>query len=375
MNSLKNPLFRLLVSYLLWNAAGVLGGSLLFLYFKDSGVSPAELVFSFLFWAIAPILIISYFTGKKNLDMKNTLIAGVMVQTISYFALIFFPPSALLLYAFSFCMGLNCYLFWVPFNILYFELGKGKEASLSSLYFAINPLFGILFPVIGGVIAQFQGFGLVFFLALILYLILIPVAYLSIERRTFSYSLHSCLPDLKGFRTLIFIEGIYGGGIASSVAVISLFYFTKPSELGAFISATTLLSLVASFIISKVSDKSGKRKSFIALSGSALGLATTAAVLATTAIGWASAISLRNFVSALFYPFTTAIIMDKKLNLESTMVAREWLLNYGRVAGIIIVLFSSIVLSDIHLSLPLLGLVILFYPLIIAGKKSNLRIK
>jgi len=364
----EGTLARLLVLYLLWNAAGVLGGSLIYLYFKEAGVTVLELVLSFLFWAIAPVLTIHLLDRTRGLNMRWIFIAGIAVQAIAYLLLALASPSALVLYLFSFLVGVNCFLFWVPFNILFFEQCKGQEASLSSLYFAINPFFGVFLPVVGGFIAQSIGFPFLFFIALVMYAMVIPIAFFAIGNRSLSFSLQNSISDLKGFRTLILVEGAYGGGIAASVTVISLFYFTTPADLGVFLSATTLVSLIASFIVSRISDAFRKRRKFITYSGSALSLATAVAALATTAMGWASVISLRNFTSAIFYPFTTAIVLDRQRNVQKTMVAREWLLNYGRVAGIALVVFSSILLSDIHYSLLLLGLVILAYPVLIVRK-------
>jgi MFS family permease len=370
----KSPMFRLIIVYLLWHAASVLGGSLIYLYFKNAGLSVIELAFSFMFWASAPLILMRFLDNWKKLDMKQVLVAGVLLQSLQYVCLISAPPSSIILYTASFFFGCNSFLFWVPFNSLYFEHGKGKEASLSSLYYAINPLFGIFLPVIGGFIAQSLGFTTLFSIALLPYLILVLISFFVIPNRQFAFSLSSCLNGLTGFRTLILIEGIYGGGIACAVAVISLFYFRTPSELGIFLSATTLFSVIASFIISRISDKSRKRKAYISYTGSALGIVSCVAAFATTALGWAGAISLRNFVSALFYPFTTAIIMDKKTDLASTMVAREWLLNYGRIIGIGVVLFCHLILQDIHLSMAFLGLAIVAYPLALELKKHHIKV-
>jgi len=367
----EGVLGRLILVYLLWNAAGVLGGSLIYLYFKDAGVGVLNLVISFLFWAVAPIIVIHAF-DKRNLSMRSLFIAGILVQALSYLLLAAAPPSTMVLYAFSFLVGVNSFLFWVPFNTMFFELCKGREASLSSVYFAINPIFGVFLPIAGGFIAQSFGFSVLFAAAFAAYLVVLPLALFSVGKRNISFSLGSCLSDLRGFRSLVLVEGAYGGGIAASVTVISLLYFTTPSELGLFLSATTLMSVLASFVVSRISDRFRKRRRFITYSGSALSLATVVAGLATSAIGWTSAISLRNFTSAIFYPFTTAIILDKKRDVKGTMVAREWLLNYGRVAGISLVVFSSIALSDIHLSLLLLGLVILTYPLLIVKKQPSI---
>jgi len=371
----RGALVRLLAVYLLWNAAGVLGGSFVYLYFMAAGASMAGLVLSFFFWAGAPILVIRLMDGRKA-GMRTLLLAGVAIQAASYFTLAFGPPALITLCAFSFLVGMNCFLFWVPFNAMFFELGRGREALLGSVYFAINPLFGIFLPLIGGAIATAHGLGLVFLIAAVSYAAVVPLAFLALDEREFRFGLGRCLAGLKGFKTLVFLEGVYGGGMAAAMAVIALLYFGTPAELGLYLAVTTLFSVLASFVVSRLSDRSRKRKRYIGIFGSGLGVMSAAMSLAKSALPWSAAVSARNFFSSLFYPFTTAIIMDnKKESLGEAMAGREWLLNYGRLLGIAVVLACTVLLNDIHLSLALLGLAILAYPAVIELKKKHISVE
>ncbi len=371
----RGALLRLLAAYALWNAAGVLGGSFVNLFYFKSGVAFPALVISYLFWAAAPVFVI-HLLDKRKLDMRAVLLSGVVVQASAYALLALAAPSESILYLASFLMGMCSFLFWVPFNVMYFEFGKGREATHGSLYFAVNPLFGVFLPVIGGMLASAYGFPLVFALAAIVYALIIPLALLALGKREFCFGLKDCLAGLKGFRTLMFLEGIYGGGITSLILVIPLLYFTKPGDLGAYLSVTTLFSVLASFVVSRLSDESRKRKKYVSLFGSGLAITTALASFAGTAFLWSAAASLRNFLSTLFYPFTTAILMDNRQeSLEGVFIGREWLLNHGRVLGVALVLLSTVLLGSIHLSLAFLALAMAAYPLVIELKKRRIRVE
>ncbi len=370
----RGTLPQLLAAYMLWIAAGVLGGSFMYLFYLESGASLAELVLSFFFWAAAPVFVIHLLSGRKGLDMRTVLVSGVVLVVASYLLMALAAPTALILYAAQFLQGMCSFLFWVPFNVMYFEFSKDRAATHGSVYFAISPLFGVFLPLIGAVLASAYGFGLVFLLSALVYALIIPFALLTLGKRRLSFRIKDCLAGLKGFKTLMFLEGIYGGGITAAIAVIPLLYFTNPKDLGVYLAVTTLFSVLASFVVSRLSDKSGKRKRYISLFGSGLGVSTAIASFAGTAFLWSAASSLRNFFSTLFYPFTTAIIMDNKQeSLEGVFIGREWLLNTGRCLGIGLV-FLCTALVEIHLSLAFLGLLMAAYPLVIGLKRRHIRV-
>jgi len=359
-----NGFWRLLASFLLWNGAGAIGSSLVYLYFKNFGLGLEELALSFIFMTVAPLLIISAFNKNKSMDMKTLIISGVSLLAAGYALLAIFNPSRELLFLISFLIGAGFFFFFIPFNIMYFRFGKGREAVVGSLYFSVYPLLSLFLPLIAGLMAQFYGYGIVFSLAALMYTILVLFVLYSLSKRSLSYDLTPCLTGLEGFKTLIFLDGIYNGGIIAAVSVISLLYFKQPAELGVFLSITMLFSVLASYVVSRLSDRSRKRRKYIRIIGSGLGMVTAAAAFVTNAFGWTIAIVAGNFFLRLFYPFTTAILLDRKADVESVMVGREWLLNCGKLTGAAIVLFFA-VFSEIRFSLLILGLVILAYPIVL----------
>jgi len=366
----ETSLRKLLLIYVLWIGLSAFSASLVYLYFRDAGVSEQDLVASFFFSVTASILLIAALSGKNKIDFRKLMGAGVFLLALSYAALALLTPSKELLFVYSAVIGLNFFFFWAPFNIMYFEFSREKAAMFGTFYFSIMSLLMMFMPLLSGFIAENSGFPALFLSAAFAYLLLIPVL-LMLGKREYCYTLMDVVRDTKGLRTLIFVEGIYGGGMMAALAVIPLFYFHKPMEMGLYLSITAIFSVIASFMVSGLSDKSRKRVFYIRIFGTSLGLASLASSLATTAGTWYTAVSVRNFFSTLFMPFTTAIITDTKKDIADVMVGRELLLNAGRVIGLASV-FICTLFYDIYLSLAFLGLVILLYPVVVELKRKHI---
>lgn len=365
----KKQLLHLLLVYLIWLAISVFGQSLIYLYFKQAGLNEFELVSSIVFAFAATLLVISVLNKKKT-NFRNLVLYAMLAMALACTLLFFTKPSVLLFIIFNILLGSTFFLFWVPFNILYFKLSEGREAVLGTVYFSIMPLLGIVLPLASGIIIEIFGFGIVFGVTAILYALAI-VSLPMISNVEYRHDLGECLKEIKGFKTLILLEGVHGGGYGAAFSVISLFFFAKPVELATFISITTVFSIIASFVVSRISDKARKRRKYLTIFGIGLGLVVAAAGFLNWISGWYFGASARNFFAALFYPFTTAIIIDNKRDLERAMVGREFVLNAGRIIGVGIVVVCSVFLSNIYLSLILLGVVIMIYPIIIELKRRH----
>ncbi len=367
--SLKN----LIILYILWIAASAFSGSMIYLYFKNAGISEPDLVISFFFSVFSAILATFALNRRKETDLRTLMSFGIFLCAVSFVLLSFLPPVKELLFLYSSVVGFNFFLFWASFNIMYFEMSANRGAMLGFIYFSAVSLIGLVVPVLSGFIAENYSFDLLFSVSAAFYLLLIPAVYLLNERR-YSYDIAGCFNETRGFRTLIFVEGIYGGGMLAALSVIPLFYFKTPVEMGLYLSVTTVFSIVASAIVSYLSDKLRRRKLYIKIFGIGLGLVSIASSLALNPVTWSAAVSIRNFFSVLFQPFTTAIISDNKQKIAEVMVARELLLNTGRILGLAAVLLCSLLLSNIHLSLVFLGLVILLYPVVIGLKTKYISV-
>jgi len=368
--SLKN----LLIVYVLWIAISTFSGSLVYFYFKNAGIGEFDLIVSFFFSVISAILINLALSRTSKFDLRMLMSLGIFAYALSFVLLFLLPPARELLFVYSVIAGLNFFLFWTSFNMMYFELSENRAALLGFIYFSLVALFGIAIPVLSGFIAEDYGFGTLFLTSAILYVLLIFPVYILLRERNYGYDIIDCLGETKGMKTLILVEGVYGGGMLAALAIIPLYYFHTPVEMGMYLSLTTIFSVIASAIVSHLSDKVRRRKLYIRIFGVGLGLASIASSFSITAVNWSIAVSFRNFFSTLFMPFTTAIIADNKQNISKVMIARELLLNSGRVFGIAVVLLCSLLASDIHFSLIFLGASIMLYPLIIELKRKHITV-
>jgi len=372
MASQKNPLASLLVSYALWSGAAVLGNSLIYLYFKNAGVSEIELLLSFLLWFSAPLLVIFGLNGRQ-VGYRKLMILGIGAQLASFLLMAMLPGTRELLFLYSFLAGTTCFLFWVPFNIWYFEPSHGKAALLGTVYFSMGSFLNLVLPLIAATIVDNVGFGLLFLSTAALYAATM-VSTLFLGEQRYEHNLRDCLKELKGFKTLIFLEGVYGGGTFAGISVISLIYFTEPAALGLFLSITTIFSILASAIVSWISDRTRKRKKYISITGTGLGIAHILVPFISSAFGWYVYVSARNFFSTLFYPFTTAMIVDNRRDMAKSMVSREWVLNMGRILGVLVVLTCAIFVN-IYAGLAIAGFSVIAYPLVIELKRRHIRVE
>ncbi len=373
MQLLKRSLARLLLVYVSWTAANIFGSSLLYLYFKNAGLSEFELLSSFIFSFVATLGVV-LILDKRKTDFRVLMVVALAFMAIAYLLLFFLNPTKELLLLYNVLLGSTFFLFWVPLNIFYFERTRRREAQLSAVYFSMSPFLGLIIPLASALVVENLGFNMLFLLTSAAYVATMVTMFLLEKRRMF-YDLKTCHDEIKGFKTLILVEGVYGGGLVAATTLIALFYFTKPLELGAFLSITTIFSVIASFIIGELSDKARKRKKYIDLFGAGMGITTGVAFLASGPFLWYAAMSIRNFFAALFFPFTTAIIIDNKKDMEKSMVSREFILNLGRIIGVGIVLLCAVAFGNIYLSLVFLGLVILGYPLILELKKKHIAVE
>jgi len=371
-NLLKDRLAKLVAVYSVWVGAGIFSASLIYLYFMDAGVTQSDLVASFFFSTSAAVLAV-LLLNNRTYDLRKPIVFGMSIMALVYLVLYLLPPTKYLLFLFSAAVGANFFLFWGPFNMMYFEKSHEKAAFFSSIYFSMGSAMSLVLPLAAAFVADNYGFRTVFLIAAIVYLAMTSaVPYL--QKTEYHHSVRRCIGETKGFKTLLLVDGIYGGGTMAALAVIPLMYFTDPVDLGVFISITTIFSILASFLVSTLSDKGKRRKFYIRIFGVCVGLATMASSLAVTAGTWYTAVSIRNFFATLFYPFTTAIIMDSRKNIADFMVGRELLLNLGRIIGVAIVFACTLLFSNIHLSLVFLGLVILLYPVVIELKRKHLSV-
>jgi MFS family permease len=357
----------------LYNAALVFSGGLIYLYFKGAGVSDLYLLVSYSFWPISALAALLVMNGRPKIDVRPLMALGSLTYVATFALLFLLPPTKELLFAYWFITGISCLLFWIPFNIMYFELAQRRAATLGTAYNSIGPLLSLVLPLASGYVAQAFGFSALFIASAIVFLIPAAAAFL-LGPREFSYDLAGSLRELKGFKSLIFLEGLGTSSAAVVISIAALSYFSQPVDLALYISVTTLFSVIASFAVSRVSDRAMKRKAYITLFGCLAALSTIAAAFSPNVLTWYATTGLRGFFLALFMPFTTAILVDSRRDMGKIMVGRDWILGLGRLFGVAFTVAAYLISSSIFVSLAAVSWVLVLYPVIIELKRRHISV-
>jgi MFS family permease len=298
----------------------------------------------------------------RKYDSKITVPLGILSVAFGYLMLVLFGGiiGGTAIYAIG---GLCFFLFWVPFNSMWFGLNNKKNAGHSTLYNAIMMATSLIMPILSGYIAQFFGFNAVFVGTVVILIITAIAATKLVPQKKAEINFSKAIEHLSGFRTLIFLEGFHQVAPVFLVFIITLQYFPKPADYGLFISLATILSIISSFILARISDKSGQRREFILMFSVGLAISTFLAAAANDVLWWFIAVSLINFFRVIFFPFPLALLLDKKANIPELMYSREIFLNIGRSASCVMSLLLYLATGSLAISFIVAGISMLAYAL------------
>ena len=368
MKPLKNTFIGLILIFIAWSASQFFAGGLFEVYFFNIGVPIEEIYLANALWFVAGILLVPL---ARKMDAKKFMIYGCLISIISLLILIFpFEHAAIL---FRLFYGLHIVLFWIPFNILYYGYSNKNNAFMGSIYFAIAPFVSVLLPAASGTLAEISGFASLFIVAMVSFAATIVLSLLFAPEKKFEYKTKNAIKAVSGLKALIFIEGFSTTTIISmTLPIMILGYINKPIEVGWFLTFITVFSLIASFVLSRISDRKHERRSFLILSVVGMGIGSLFTGLSTDLVGFFFGFGMVKFFMALFYPLSLALIVDNSRSLVNTMAGRELILNISRVLGGI---FGWLVLvySNLETVLMIQGAVVFLY--IVALEKQNGKIK
>lgn len=361
---------QLMAIYALWNLGWILGAGLFEVFLFGQGVPLGTIYLANSMWFVAGLLTVPFIRGFRT---KTFMLAGMLVSIAAILIISFFPlPMAA--FAFRLAIGITHILFWAPFNTMFYQFGKGNNATLGALYYAVGPVLSLFAPTVAGFIAGILGFPALYLTAILVFVSALVLTALFVEDRKFDFDFFSAIREVSGLRSLIFMEGFSAAVIVSVTLPIMLLLFADtPLAFGGFTSLATLFSVLAAFFTANLSDKMKVRRSFLLPVAAAFALAsilTSQAIeLSIFFIGFA----LVNFFSRIFFPLPLALAVDNSKFLAGTMLAREFILNAGRLCGALAGYFL-ISFSDIRLVLLVQGLVLLLYIPLFENRKKKLAI-
>ena len=327
---------RLMVLYVLYNAATLLLGSLFELYFFTLGLNIPQIILTSAGLFLAPLLIILFLA--RRFPPKNCILASLVVLIIASALLALFP-NPITPFVARFLAGLPIFLFWVPFNIRYYEFSRKNNALLGSVYYSVNPVLSLALPFLAGWIAATFGFPTVFLASIAVLAVTLVVANAGgfMDEKSYGADPVASFRSIDGLRTLFFIEGFSINSIVPvTLSAMILLYYRDPLSFGGLLSAVTLFSVAASLVTARLSDHFGERRTFLIASAFGFLLAAVAVNLADSASLFFLAFGAINFFRSILLPLPLALAVDNSKNLTETMVGREIMLNLGRLAAVLI---------------------------------------
>lgn len=145
-----------------------LSGSFLPIYFKDAGLSIAQIIeillVTFLVIGFLPVALL-----KRVKNFERIIAFGIFATLLFYLVLVYVRDPVILGLAY----GVSTATFWPSFNLLQFRLSESKvRARTVSLFSSIIPsIASIVGPATGGFIIESFGFSALFSVSIILYLV------------------------------------------------------------------------------------------------------------------------------------------------------------------------------------------------------------
>ncbi|MFH1201237.1 MAG: hypothetical protein V1484_02865 [bacterium] len=355
---------RIYFFFFTYMAAMFFAQTLIIFWLSQKGFGFSDLI---IYYLISYLVAFSgiFFFPKLKMNSKSSMFWGILFSALTVLVLIrIFSPAQLFLSAlFS---GLNCIFFWIPYNIMHFKFSHQEKRGLySGMYFLVSSIIGITLQPLAGFFAEKFGFEMLFLVGVSLYLI--PIVLLRLlPNFEWEIDIKKELSELK-FNWSTFFQGMVMRTNWSLIPIFTLFYVTTPGAFGNFFGYLALVSAIASVINSGLSDKMESRKIFFYSFSFLAVLSFLPLAFVKDFYYWAIFAGINGLCLCLVNPFWLAANLDyyKNVGVEKTIILREFFLESGFIASLLITLivfyFTSspktalIVVSSVGLLLPVVS--------------------
>jgi predicted MFS family arabinose efflux permease len=259
------------------------------------------------------------------------------------------------------CFGLYIPLFWLPLNsLIVSETNVANRAGRLAGITTTFAITGVLGPILGGLIAAFAGYRLVFGLAAMI----VAANLVMVQRLAQVDEVHSFSVAFRriGRRTALAFAGQGGvDGLVSAATPLGSFLFTRASlELGLLFALFSLAAGIAAVVLGRVSDRVRARTPFLLL-GPVLSVPACLLAFLVRDLGtFAFAIGWFSMTSAIAPSFIYTILVDRNEgDITSVTATRELVLNLSRTVALLGGLVLLAAGGDVYALYLLVGGVIL----------------
>ncbi|MFH1055395.1 MAG: hypothetical protein V1744_04805 [Candidatus Altiarchaeota archaeon] len=342
----------------------VFSWSFVYMHLMRAGFSFADM-FLFKLASYSSAVVLMLFL--KQIDTMKSIGIGSIAFALELAAIPFIhgTSSLVLLGLFD---GLTFPLFWIPYNNLYFSLGKRQESAyLAGLTFLLPPIFCIILPFASGLIIDSYGTGIVLLIGAAV--LLVSGIYFGIQKGgVMNMDFRRSVSAGKGLKALLFIQGFWHGVDWICAPLFTLYFFTSGVSYGGFISFVAVFGAFSTLYFCSVSDRTGNRVNYLYPSIVMTAAATVMSAFASNMVNWLIVRAIVGFFVAVSNPFTISIVLDRMKDTSEAIYLREVMLNVGRTAGIVVVVLCTMFFGGFQNAFIASGVLLLAYPLLVERK-------
>lgn len=337
-------------------------------FFHTQGVEFYKLM---LIWAIGPLVSLPVVAFFNSWDTRKFLRLGVFAYTGMALSLLFFNPYSFLLYGVF--AGFKLGFFWVSFNYVFFRKSTNyNHARNSSVYFILSPLMGMVLPTVGAVLIDGFGFQALFLVTGLLSLL--PLLY--IRDGEFSHAGTRTFREadraFSGLRLITFFDAALHFFQGHFLLIYALLFLNTEYEIGGLLSYLALISLIASFLVAYISDRSQNRTMVLYPLLIAMGILIMLIPAFDTLSVFVALVGIYAILDNLSLPIRFAIPMDLvKTDIGFWRLSEFW----GNVGRTVVFGFSALLLYLGNDWLPFLifSLMTIAFPFVISRKIKTIR--
>ncbi len=337
--------------------------SMLLVHFKRH-FSFEEIIAGYMVVFLAPLPFIFFTRKVRTASFLITAFAVRWACLVVYLL----KPSLPVMLLYYFANGVAIFYFWVPYNIRYFLLSHStNRATQAGHLIVVGPILNTFVPLASGLVIVKLGTPWQIGASSVLAAILIYKA-ARLPKLDITYDFREVLRKSRGLRFLKFIQGIWESG-NMVIPLYGLVYLRGEIQFGTYLSYLGLVGVVGALIITRFSDRQARRLKYFFPFVTALGILTISLSSAGTLGRWTVLSGLVGIVSTMTYPFLFAVVLDKIEDKAGGMIAREFMLNVGRVFGYAVMLGLVALTGTMRWGFLFSGAVLLIYPALLLMKK------
>jgi MFS family permease len=271
---------------------------------------------------------------SRRVHTGRSMTWGLVLRMIGFLVVVNVAWYQTLMFA-AVLWGAFVMLFWVPYNVVFLRMTSDTDrAGRSTTLFALFAVASAVFPLVGGVVIDRQGFWLVAIIAVAALGVGAVVAGRTHWGGPMEFDLARAFRDCRRLVPLVGTEGFWQGVVWIAVPIGTLRMVDQSTQYGAFLAFLGIMSGVASVAAGRWSDRSRDR--LLPLTISSVGVVVLSLVVPFTEgdlVRWSLAVGGTFFFSIMMMAFTFTLVAELGTSVDDSMGLREVMFSLGRAGG------------------------------------------